>query len=77
MTWFINMGEDIQRNQEIRFSFYRSIDEHYSSNNLIFTDTLHECGDQYVPAPQPWFPCSPAGPAHISSHAQARTETSY
>lgn len=55
MTWFINMGEDIQRNQEIKFSFYRSIDEDYTPSDLIFTDTLYECADPYVQLPNPGF----------------------
>ncbi len=53
MTWFINMGDDIQRNQDIKFSFYRSIDEDYTPKNLVFTVTLYECSDQYVQPPSP------------------------
>lgn len=48
MTWFINIGDDIMRDQNIRFSFYRSIDDDYESSDLIFHDTLFECSDPYV-----------------------------
>jgi hypothetical protein len=49
MTWFINIGDDILRDQKIKFSFFRSIDEDYSPRDLIFKDTLFECADSYVP----------------------------
>jgi hypothetical protein len=53
MTWFINIGDDILRDQKIRFPFYRSIDEDYGPSDLIFKDTLYECADSCVqPAPQ-------------------------
>lgn len=48
MTWFINIGDDILRDQKIKFSFFRSIDEDYSPRDLIFKDTLFECADSYV-----------------------------
>ncbi|KAK0620644.1 putative hsp70 protein [Immersiella caudata] len=53
MTWYINIGDDIQRDQKIRFPFYRSIDGDYSSTDLIFTDCLIECSDPYVSASFP------------------------
>ena len=72
MTWFINMGDDIQRNQEIKFSFYRSIDEDYTPNNLIFSDTLYECADRYVQLPNPGFPVPRPDPLTSSPmHRQA------
>jgi len=45
MTWFINIGDDIARDQKIKFPFYRSLDEGYTDNQLVFYDTLHECSD--------------------------------
>lgn len=49
MTWFINIGDDILRDQKIKFPFFRSIDDNYSPRDLIFKDTLFECADSYVP----------------------------
>jgi molecular chaperone DnaK (HSP70) len=49
MTWFINIGDDILRDQKIKFSFFRSIDEDYSPRDLIFKDTLFECADSHAP----------------------------
>jgi len=48
MTWFINIGDDIRRNQSIRFPFFRIIDEKYKPEDLVFKDTLFECADAYV-----------------------------
>jgi len=74
MTWFINMGDDIRRNQDIKFSFFRSIDEDYTPENLVFTDTLYECADQYVQLPSPDF-AFPDPLININFPVQARTET--
>lgn len=46
MTWFINIGDDIARDQSIKFPFYRSIKEDYAPSDLIFTDNLYECEDR-------------------------------
>jgi hypothetical protein len=51
MTWFINIGDDIKRDQNIKFSFFRSIDEDHSPQDLVFSNTLYECADPYVPGP--------------------------
>jgi hypothetical protein len=48
MTWYIGVGEDLHRDQKIRFPFYRSVDKNYSPADLIFTDNLIECSDSYV-----------------------------
>lgn len=45
MTWYINIGDDIQRDQKIKFQFYRDIDEDYSPDDLIFSDRLYQCED--------------------------------
>ncbi|KAH6842399.1 hypothetical protein B0I37DRAFT_399101 [Chaetomium sp. MPI-CAGE-AT-0009] len=49
MTWFINIGDDILRDQKIKFPFYQSIDEDYSPSDLIFRNTLFECSDSHAP----------------------------
>lgn len=48
MTWYISIGDDISRDQKIRFPFNRSLDVDYSPSDLIFTDQLYECADPYV-----------------------------
>lgn len=48
MTWYINIGDDIQRNQSIRFPFFRIIPEKYTPEDLVFKETLYECADAYV-----------------------------
>lgn len=45
MTWYINIGDDIQRDQKIKFPFFRDIHENYSPNDLIFHDHLYQCED--------------------------------
>ena len=46
MTWFIELGDDIERDKKIKFTFYRSIDENYKNSDLIFHDVLYECQDK-------------------------------
>ena len=46
MTWYIRIGDDLLRDQKIRFSFSRSIREDYDSSDLIFRDELYECEDR-------------------------------
>ena len=48
MTWYINIGDDILRDQKIKFPFYRMLDETYNSSSLVFKDILYECQDQSV-----------------------------
>ena len=43
MTWYINRGDDLQREQRIEFPFYRSIAADYSPDQLVFEDDLIEC----------------------------------
>jgi hypothetical protein len=40
MTWYIYRGEDLKRQQVIKFPFYRSLPEDYSPEDLIFNDEL-------------------------------------
>ncbi|OXV07229.1 hypothetical protein Egran_05006, partial [Elaphomyces granulatus] len=49
MTWYINIGDDILRDQKIKFPFYRMLDETYNSSSLLFKDILYECQDQDPP----------------------------
>ncbi|KAL8671694.1 MAG: hypothetical protein Q9168_003816 [Polycauliona sp. 1 TL-2023] len=53
MTWYINRGEDMQRDQKIIFPFKRSLPHDYSPSKLIFSDDLLECSlDQPVKYPK-------------------------
>lgn len=45
MTWYIGIGDDIKRDQKIRFNFFRTLDENFKSSELIFTERLYECED--------------------------------
>ncbi|KAH6884874.1 hypothetical protein B0T10DRAFT_550765 [Thelonectria olida] len=49
MTWYINLGDDLLRDQRIKFSFIRSIDEDYDDTDLVFTEKLYECGTKTAP----------------------------
>jgi hypothetical protein len=49
MTWYINIGDDLRRDQTIKFPFYRSIPENYKPSDLIFDDQLYECADPAAP----------------------------
>ncbi|KAI4202012.1 MAG: hypothetical protein LQ350_002917 [Teloschistes chrysophthalmus] len=53
MTWYIHRGEDMQRDQKIVFSFYRSLPASYTPSMLIFTNNLLESPlDQAPPDPR-------------------------
>ncbi|KEF53944.1 uncharacterized protein A1O9_09739 [Exophiala aquamarina CBS 119918] len=41
MTWYIEKGEDLQREQKIRFSFFRRLEPNFTASDLLFTDTLY------------------------------------
>lgn len=43
MTWYINRGEDLQRDQRIQFPFYRILRHDFRTSELIFEDELSEC----------------------------------
>lgn len=36
MTWYIYKGEDLKRDQVIKFKFYRTIPQQYRAEDLIF-----------------------------------------
>jgi hypothetical protein len=46
MTWYINIDDDMRRDQVIKFPFYRSLDEDFTLNDLIFESELYECKDK-------------------------------
>lgn len=53
MEWYIHRGEDMQRDQRIVFSFYRSLPADFSPSQLMFKDELLECAlDVAVPYPR-------------------------
>lgn len=48
-TWYIAIGDDLQRDAEIRFPFFRSLDYNYTDDQLIFEDVLFETKDRTAP----------------------------
>lgn len=48
MTWYIEKGEDLQREQKIRFPFYRRLPKGFPDNHLIFKDVLY-CDESVRP----------------------------
>jgi hypothetical protein len=48
-TWYIAIGDDLQRDAVIKFPFIRSIDYNYSDRDLIFEDVLFESTDKTAP----------------------------
>jgi hypothetical protein len=48
MTWYIEKGEDLQREQKIRFPFFRRLAQGYPESHLIFEDTLY-CDESVRP----------------------------
>ena len=64
MTWYIQIGDDIRRDQKITFPFFRDIDEDYSPSDLIFVDVLYQCEDVLVSSIRPG---APALPVHVPS----------
>jgi hypothetical protein len=49
MTWYINRGEDMQRDQRVVFPFYRSLPSDFKPSILIFKDELIECAHDQAP----------------------------
>ncbi|ESZ93131.1 hypothetical protein SBOR_6503 [Sclerotinia borealis F-4128] len=49
MTWYIYRGEDLKRDQKIRFPFYRALEGSVTDRNLIFTETLLQCESADAP----------------------------
>lgn len=48
MTWYINIGDDLLRDQRIKFPFTRSFDFDYGASDLILVDSLYECTEKSV-----------------------------
>lgn len=46
MTWYINIGDDLLRDQRIKFPFIRDLDIDYGASDLIFVCTLYECAEK-------------------------------
>lgn len=57
MTWYIEMGEDLQRDKRVEFTFYRSLDMDYTPDELIFVDDLIQSDEME----QPKYPDSTQG----------------
>ncbi|OAQ70708.1 Hsp70 family protein [Pochonia chlamydosporia 170] len=49
MEWFIKKGDDIHRDQKIKFPFFRSLEDDYTSEDLIFHDTLYQSRHNVAP----------------------------
>jgi hypothetical protein len=49
MTWYIYIGEDLKRDQEVKFPFYRTLEINHSPSDLIFTDKLIESKSKSPP----------------------------
>ncbi|KAK5223509.1 hypothetical protein LTR72_004895 [Exophiala xenobiotica] len=41
MTWYIEKGEDLQRDNKIVFPFFRRLSPEFPDTHLVFTDTLY------------------------------------
>jgi hypothetical protein len=48
-TWYINRGDDLMREQTIRFPFYRRLSEGFSDKGLVFKDELLESENKAAP----------------------------
>ena len=49
MTWYIYSGEDLKRDQKIKFPFYRILDEGYDDDDLMFDTELIESETKIPP----------------------------
>ncbi|PQE04134.1 hypothetical protein CJF31_00003249 [Rutstroemia sp. NJR-2017a BVV2] len=49
MTWYIYRGEDLKREQCIKFPFYRTLDEIHTPDDLIFKDELIQSKNKVPP----------------------------
>lgn len=43
MTWYILAGEELKRDEKIKFPFYRSVGEKLADDELTFVDQLIQC----------------------------------
>lgn len=49
MTWYIYKGEDLKRDQIIKFKFFQTIKLHHHPNDLIFYGTLRYSEREVAP----------------------------
>lgn len=49
MTWYINRGEDLKRDQKLRFSFYRALPANFGARDLVFENRLLQNNDDTAP----------------------------
>jgi hypothetical protein len=49
MTWYVYIGEDLKRDQKIKFPFYRTLNNNFSDSELIFSDVLMESQSKTPP----------------------------
>ncbi|KAK4446880.1 actin-like ATPase domain-containing protein [Podospora aff. communis PSN243] len=49
MTWYIKIGDSIERDKRILCQFYRDLPGNYKSADLQFTSQLYECSDAWAP----------------------------
>lgn len=49
MNWYIHQGEDLKRNQTLKFSFYYRLPSSYSPHDLIFTIKLLQSENKIAP----------------------------
>lgn len=48
-TWYIGIDDDLRRDQVIKFRFFRSLDEDFGPDDLIFENNLYESKDKISP----------------------------
>jgi hypothetical protein len=49
MTWYINIGDDLKRDQKIKFPFFRTLDEDFEDHELIFMSDLIQSENKLPP----------------------------
>lgn len=49
MTWYIHLGEDLKRDQKLRFPFFRTLEGSITDIALIFRDELLQCESTVAP----------------------------
>ncbi|KAM0151655.1 hypothetical protein ACHAPG_008112 [Botrytis cinerea] len=49
MTWYIHRGEDLKRDQKLKFPFYRTIEGAITNSALIFREHLLQCESTAAP----------------------------
>ncbi|KAF5593829.1 Hsp70 chaperone protein [Fusarium pseudoanthophilum] len=49
MTWYINIGDNLVRDQTIKFPFYRELNNIDDTSGLIYYSTLFQCEERTAP----------------------------